>query len=126
MPRVSSAQQNAVSVPSVEERITATYRQSACWLAALATKESKDMRSKDEDEAQDGWGDAVLPSIQVAQHLLDSGNHPGFIPSRLHVQLMQHQADGSTSFDAIFQAASEEKNGDAGIGVYLPCCKQCG
>ncbi|GKY99492.1 hypothetical protein MPSEU_000903400 [Mayamaea pseudoterrestris] len=119
MSTILSPPQNGNSL-SNEEQITLTFRQTACWLAAQATRETKALNVKCamDDNAPEELDTSLLPSMQVAQYLLDNG-HPGFIPAKLHTELMSRQGDESITSETINKA-------DNTVEVYLPCCKQCG
>ena len=106
----------AVVVSSFEEQVTSTFRQAACLLAARATKEARSFITANE-KAKDGPDMAVLPSLQVAQHLLI--HHPGFVPTQLDMRF-RTSSETSTSLAGVF-AINNETN-----SAYLPCCKQCG
>jgi hypothetical protein len=109
---------------SYEESATGMYRQSACWLAAAATKESRALLPSEPTENSTGEGDGsnpafILPSRQVAQHMLR--NHPGFVATSMDAEMRGN--DESFPYEALLNARKEPFPADE---TYVPCCLECG
>ena len=106
-----------------EERLAATYRQSACWLASTATKETKataHSTSGNETNKDDIARISLFPSHQLSQQLMHC--HPGFISASLDgaMKLNKHQylfEDIPATVTAELYPSDE---------IYVPCCKYCG
>jgi hypothetical protein len=93
---------------SREEKLSREYLQQACLLAAAAT--SAELTEKGHNSASP----EPLISKVVAQHIMQSGRHAGYVPANFH---LGHDR----------KADDEESSSNArSAPVYLPCCRECG